>query len=129
MHTKDGEVSSFSYGMGCMKFVEKTLKADYYKQMLKNGLLPTIEDQYLEANDIFQQDLVPCYKSKSSKKWLTERNIKILPWQAYSPDFNPYENDIIKAIRNEKVVSSTKTERILSSHVFGIIFRKIQSIN
>ena len=53
MHTKDGEVSSFSYGMWCMKFVEKTLKSDDYQQILKDGLLPTIEEQNPEANDIF----------------------------------------------------------------------------
>ena len=45
MHTKDGVVSIFSYGMGCVKFVEKTLKSDDYQQILKDGLLPTIEEQ------------------------------------------------------------------------------------
>ena len=29
-------------GMGCMKFIEKTLKSDDYQQILKDGLLPTI---------------------------------------------------------------------------------------
>ena len=43
--------------MGCMKFVEKTLKSDDYQKILKAGLLPTIEKQYPEANAIFQQDL------------------------------------------------------------------------
>ena len=61
MHTKDGEASNFSYGKGCfshmgkgcMKFVEKTLKSDNYQQILKDGLLPIIEEQYPEANAIF----------------------------------------------------------------------------
>ena len=113
MHIKDGEVSSFSYGMECMKFVEKTLKLDDYQQILKDGLIPTIEEQYPQANAIFQQDLEPCHKSKSTKKYLTERNIEILPWPANFPDLNPIENvwsDIKKAIRNEKVLPRTKAE-------------------
>jgi len=74
MHTKHGEVSNFSYCMGCKKFVEKTLKSDDQK-ILKDGLLTTIKEQYPEENAIFQQDLASCHKSKSTKKWLTERNI------------------------------------------------------
>ena len=76
------------------------MKSDDYQQILKDGLFPTIEEQYPEAN-----------KSKSTKKWLTERNIGILPWPANSPDLNPIENawkDIKKAIRNEKVLPIAK---------------------
>jgi len=50
-------------------------------------------------------------KSKSTKKWLTERNIEILPWPANSPDLYHIENlwnDIKKAIRNEKVLPRAK---------------------
>jgi len=121
MHAKDGEVSSFSYGMGCfshtsigfMKFVKKTLKSDDYQQILKDGLLPTIEKHYPKANAIFQQNLTPCHKSKSTKNWLTERNIEILPWSANFSDLNPIENvwnDIKKAIENEKVLPRTKAK-------------------
>ena len=63
MHIKDGEVSSFSYGMGMlftygygvMEFVEKTLKSDDYQQILKDSLLHTIKEQYPEANTIFSK--------------------------------------------------------------------------
>jgi len=55
-------------GMGCMKFVEKTLKSDDYQQILKDGLLPTVEEQYPQANAIFQQNLAPCHKWKSTQK-------------------------------------------------------------
>ena len=54
-----------------------------------------------------------CHRSKSTKKWLTERNIEILPWPANSPDLKPIENvwnDIKKAIRNDRVFPSTKAE-------------------
>jgi len=44
-------------GMRCVNFVEKTLKSDDYQQILKDSLLPTIEEQYPGANAIFQQDL------------------------------------------------------------------------
>jgi len=51
-----------------MKFVEKTLKSDDYQHILKDGLLSTIEEQYPGANAIFEQDLQPCHKLKSTKK-------------------------------------------------------------
>jgi len=54
-------------GMRCMKFVEKTLKSDDYLQILKNGILLTIEKQYPEADAIFQQDLALYHKLKSIK--------------------------------------------------------------
>ena len=97
--------------MRCVKFVEKTLKSDDYQSILKDGLLPTIKEQYPEANAIFQQDQAQCHKSKSIKKWLTEKNIEILPWPANSFDLNPIENvwnDIKKAFRDEKVLPRTK---------------------
>ena len=31
-------------GMGCMKFVEKTLKSNDYQQILKDDLLPTMKN-------------------------------------------------------------------------------------
>ena len=40
-------------GMGCMKFIEKTLKSDDFQQVLKDGLLHAIEEH---SNAIFQQD-------------------------------------------------------------------------
>ena len=43
--------------MGCMKFVEKTLKSDEYQQILKDCIFHTIVEQYPEANAIFQQHL------------------------------------------------------------------------
>jgi len=99
--------------MGCIKFVEKTFKSDEYQQILKDGLLSTIEEQYPEANTIFQQDLAPMHISRSTKKWLTERNIEILPWPANSHDLNLIENvwnDIKKDIMNEKVLPRNKAE-------------------
>jgi len=65
---------------------------DDYQQILKDGLLSTIEKYYPKANAIFQQDFAPCHKSKSTKQWLTKRNIEILPWPANSPNLNPIEN-------------------------------------
>ena len=100
-------------GMGYMKFVQKTLNSDDYQQILKDGLLPTIKKQYLEANAIFQQDLAPCHKSKSTKKWLTERNIEILPWPVNCPDLNPIENvwnDIKKLLGMKKCYPELKPD-------------------
>ena len=44
----------FSYtGMVCMKFVKKILKSDDYQQILKDGPLHTIEEQYPGAKSVF----------------------------------------------------------------------------
>jgi len=120
-YKKDGEVSRFSYSMGMLftygygvhEICWENLEVRWLPADIKGRLFPTIEEHYSEANAIFQQDLAPLRNLQSTKKWLTERNIKILFLPANSLDLNPIENvwnDIKKAIRNEKVLTRTKAE-------------------
>ena len=40
----------------------------------------------------FMQDGAPAHTAKSVTTWLTENEIKLMPWCARSPDLNPIEN-------------------------------------
>jgi hypothetical protein len=83
-------------GLGKLIFVKEKINSLVYQDVLSKGLLPTIQENYLGEEYlqeiIFQQDLAPPHNSKSTKNWLTEQKLNVLPWPANSPDLNPIEN-------------------------------------
>jgi len=121
MHTKNGEVSSVSYDMGMLftygygghEICWENLEVRWLPADIKGRPTSYNWRTVSRSKCYFSARLALCNKSKSIKKWLTERNIEILSWPANSPDLTPIEtvwNDIKKAIRNEKVLPRTETE-------------------
>lgn len=92
-----------SSGLGCFEFVDGTINAVKYQQILQNSLLPSIETLNVGENFIFQQDGAPCHTAKTTKKWLSDHKINILSWPSNSPDLNVIEtvwHKMKQALRN-----------------------------
>ena len=78
-------------GPGRLCIVSTTVNSDVYQEIFENFMIPSAED-LCDDDFLFQQDLASCHTSKSTTKWLKEKDITVLPWLANSPDLNPIEN-------------------------------------
>lgn len=80
-------------GPGPLYFVEGTMKQDQYKKVLETVALPYFHEiGFWTSSFIFMQDGAPCHTAKSVKKFISDKNIPLLPWPGNSPDLNPIEN-------------------------------------
>ena len=69
------------------------MNKEWYQHILREQLLPTIQEQFGDEQCLFQHDGAPCHKAKVITKWLGEQNIDILgQWPGNSPNLNPIEN-------------------------------------
>uniref|UniRef100_A0A674DL94 Transposase Tc1-like domain-containing protein n=1 Tax=Salmo trutta TaxID=8032 RepID=A0A674DL94_SALTR len=82
-------------GVGSLTILPKNtaMNKEWYQHILREQLLPTIQEQFGDKQCLFQHDGEPCHKAKVITKWLREENIDILgPWPGNSLDLNPIEN-------------------------------------
>ena len=80
-------------GVGVLSEVEGRMYAEQYVAILEGGLLQSMEDSGIPADDvIFQQDNNPKHTSRRAKIWFEEQDIKLLDWPAQSPNLNPIEH-------------------------------------
>ena len=77
--------------IGPLVLIEGTLNSDRYIELLKEHLIPFLNNIGAE-NHIFQDDNAPCYASIKTRAWKENNLIEVLPWPAQSPDLNPIEN-------------------------------------
>uniref|UniRef100_A0AAZ3S1T4 Transposase n=1 Tax=Oncorhynchus tshawytscha TaxID=74940 RepID=A0AAZ3S1T4_ONCTS len=78
-------------GVGSLTILPKNtaMYKEWYQHILREQLLPTIQEQFGDEQCLFQHDGAPCHKAKVAR----EQNIDILgPWPGNSPDLNPIEN-------------------------------------
>jgi len=79
-------------GPGTLKPVTGMMNAVAYIEVLERKLIPELADKFPNGDGVFQQDLAPCHTAKKVAKFMTDNNIKTLPWPENSPDLNPIEN-------------------------------------
>lgn len=80
-------------GVGRLVEVEGRMDAKQYVEILKDGLLPSIQESgILKEQAIFQQDNDPKHTSQLAQNWLRDEGIRVLDWPSQSPDINPLEH-------------------------------------
>lgn len=106
-------------GIGSLTVLPKNtaMNKEWYQNVLREQLLPTVQEQFGDQQCLFQHDGAPCHKAKVITKWLREQNIEILgPWPGNSPDLNPIENlwSIIKRrVDKQKPTNSDKMQALI----------------
>ena len=93
-----------SRGVGNLHFIDGTVNAQKYQDILKENLLPTSNKQFSE-NLIFQQDGASSHTAKSTKSWLENNNVHVIIWPSGSPDLSPIESlwgVMKKELRNQR---------------------------
>lgn len=97
-------------GLGRLQIVNGIMRQDQYVTILKERLIPQLQEWFPNGNCIFMQDGAPCHTAKSVKKFLNDNNILLLDWPGNSPDLNPIENtwELLKReISKEKITNKT----------------------
>lgn len=79
------------FGKLSLAFTSPRMDSTEYQEILQDHLLPFIR-QFRRSGLIFQQDNASVHVSRSTRAWLSEKNIACLDWPARSPDCNPMEN-------------------------------------
>lgn len=79
-------------GLGNLCFIENTVNATRYIEILKEHLMASVEKITSYDEFVFQQDGAPAHTAKTTKKWFQENNINVLDWPSSSPDLNPIES-------------------------------------
>ena len=55
---------------------------------MQENLMSSVERLEIPSDNIFQQDNDLKHTAKSTKKWLSENNVNVLPWPSQFPDLN-----------------------------------------
>ena len=81
------------YGAGPLKIVLGNLNSEKY-QMHKINNIKEVTDALLfpMKDGVFMQDKAPAHWSTSTRTYLANVNVPLLPWPGNSPDANPIEN-------------------------------------
>jgi hypothetical protein len=82
------------WGAGPLHRINGIMDGEVYRQILIHKMAPHVK--YLEGKSgieiIFQQDNDPKHTCKKVKKYLNNKQMRVLDWCSQSPDINPIEN-------------------------------------
>ncbi len=78
-------------GTGHLHIVEGIINSKKYVEVLKDRLLPQLQEWFPENSAVFMQDGAPCHTAKNSMKFLEDEGVQVLKWPGNSLDLNPIE--------------------------------------
>ena len=79
-------------GTGTLVPIDGIMNTDKYISIINNNLEEATVKMNLEEEFIFQQNNDPKHVTKTSMKFFSDSDIKLLEWPAQSLDLKPIEN-------------------------------------
>ena len=79
-------------GVGKLYILDRTMDRFYYRQILEENLLLSMQQLGSGTNFVFMFDNHPKHTSALVKDWLRNNGIQVMQWPSSSPGFNPIEH-------------------------------------
>ena len=77
-------------GTGALHFIEGTMNASMYCDILKQSMIPSLRK--LGRRAVFQHNNDPKHTSKMTTALPKQLRVKVMDWPSMSPDLNPIEH-------------------------------------
>ena len=79
-------------GLKQLVFLDGIVDADFYTEYLDDFLFAPDETDFMSTNRVLMHDGARPHTAKTTTAALAAKQISVLQWAAYSPDWNPIEN-------------------------------------
>lgn len=107
------------YGPGKIHVVEGNMNSAQYKEVIRDCLVPTLNEWFPSGDGIFMHDGAPCHRSKTVSAELASLDIPVLQWPGNSPDMNPIES-LWNVLKTKVKARKPTTKAQLIEHTLSI---------